>query len=144
MAWECPEGTNWVLDLLRLNDPFQNIRQDAMGWLTYGENHLSTFPQYPQGMFTLRMTSCVPGRPTIWESLAAGKTHHVHGFNDRKRPTEGEERKLNAFLVDLRIASMALHLADEERRNPTDGVKYLIFDAMNPKVRLFCRQLVIK
>lgn len=144
MNWECPEASNWALDIMRKNDPFQEITQADLRWLQYGENHLGTFPQYPQGIFTLRMTTTNARRyPTLDQALAAGKTHHLHAFNDRKRPVEGEERQLNAFLVDLRVASMALHHAAEERTNPTDGHKYLIFDPMDPHVRNFCRQLRI-
>lgn len=143
IPFTCPEGNHWSLDILRLNDPFQNIRQDAMAWFTVGENHLSRFPEWPQGMFTLRMVSFNKYK-TLFQLLDAGKTHGVFAFNDRKKPTEKEERALNCFLVDLRVASYGLHYADEERENPKDGNKFLIFDAMKTEVKTFCRQLRIR
>ena len=135
-----PKGDHIVLRLLR-NYGYE-VDADDMKWILVGENHLKTFPDYPQGMFTIRIES-FNKEPTIWQSLEEGKTHGVFLFSYEKRESEAMELLIDAWLVDLFMCAKMLHTSVEKRRNRQDSNQYLIFDPTASEMQLFCHRIFI-
>ncbi len=135
-----PSGDHVILQILRYNGLF--VQPDDLKWLLFGENHLSTYKNYPQGMFTTR-TFSNNRYPTLRDSLAQGKTHGVYLWSYAKRECEKMELIIDAWMVDLILCYKMRETADRNSSNQYDGNKFQIFNPNSPKTQLFCRRLLI-
>lgn len=135
-----PVGDSVFLRILRHNGIF--VQAADLKWLITGHNHLSTYPKYPQGMFTIRTWSNNRA-PTIGDSIACGYTHGVFTWTKDKLDREHLELILDAWLVDLVLCKKMFDTAEKASTNRSDGNKFLIFDPNKPAVSLFSRRLII-
>jgi hypothetical protein len=108
---------------------------DQRTWLIWGHRHHMNV--FSQGHFTIRLIE--DKGPSVFQSMAKGRTHGLFTVADRKRADESSEMILFLFLVDLRKAMLNRHLANSKFSKP----EYLLFDVMEPGVEKFCERLKV-
>ena len=135
------EATNVHLEILRANSPFETLSAMDFGWILKGENHFSTFKEFIDGMFTLRIHSNNKAE-TVYRSMERGCTHGVFLWSHARADDERKEVIRAAYWVDLAMAVRYIHLG-EERVNKSDRNRFVIFDVSMPGVRLFTHLLRI-
>jgi hypothetical protein len=137
MAWD-PS-----VERLRREPGFEWLTIDDLKWILFGEhNYLSTYPDYRQGMFTLR-AEADPGshKHTLDHSIdVLHKTHACLTLcGDKLSHAERSETPLYIFWIDLHLARRLQGFA-ELRRNGNGG-RYWLYDWRVPEVRLCARRI---